>query len=295
MSPVLTVSPTYVSHDDWSTTVSNRSAHAMYALEARSGDRYRSGAAIAVLDDGHLVTPAHLVVDASEVRVLRGDGTAASATVIGVDPRHDVAVLKIAAEHVPIAVYARDAHPALDSAVAILGATALTRPVWQAAVVQLDARATAPVDQLMFRVDSTIEGPADGGAVVDQTGALVGMATVPPLATPGDGLVVPAGFLRAIVADIVAGAPIAHISLGFEGGRASGLRENEGAVRVFATTPGASELYKDDVIISFDGQPATSMIALLVYARERGAGSQIAVEVLRKEVPKRLLITVRLS
>ena len=51
-------------------------------------------------------------------------------------------------------------------------------------------------------------------------------------------------------------------------------------------------LHKDDIIIAADGTPMTSMTALVMHARERGAGNPVALDVLRNERPISIKLTL---
>ena len=84
---------------------------------------------------------------------------------------------------------------------------------------------------------------------------------------------------------------------GFDGARTEGVRDRDAGVRVLSvntTGPAAiAGLQKDDIVIAADGTSMTSMAALIVHARERGAGNPIALDVLRNE--KQISITLTLS
>src|SRR5204863_7934652 len=51
--------------------------------------------------DGYIVTNVHVVADAAEIVVRLGDHSAHKAKVVGLDPRTDVALLKIDARNLP--------------------------------------------------------------------------------------------------------------------------------------------------------------------------------------------------
>ena len=128
---------------------------------------------------------------------------------------------------------------------------------------------------MLFRIDASIDPSADGGAVVDSTGAVIGIATVPPQASARDGFAIPMTLARSIAWDLITSGTTVYPSLGFDGARTEGVRDRDAGVRVL-NTAGASilaGLHKDDIIVAADGQPMTSMTALVLRARERGAGT----------------------
>jgi putative serine protease PepD len=296
MAPVIAVQPKYVSTDDWSTEVSARASSALFPVEVRSGSAIRTGAALAVIDDGHLIVPAHLLADAKSVVVITRDGARLPAVVNGVDLVNDIGVIKVDAA-LPIAVASRSTCPDNGQAIALVGADGTNRPVWQTSVLTVDQRAPqASALQTLFRIDSPIETMADGGAVVDNSGAVIGIATIPPQASSRDGFVIPMTLARSVAWDLITNGTSSYPALGFEGARTDGARDQVG-VRVLSVNAtglaAAAGLRKDDIVIEADGSPVSSMTALIVHARERGAGNQMTLDILRNE--KSMTISIALS
>jgi serine protease Do len=295
LAPVIAVQPQYVSTDDWSTEVSTRASNAVFPVEIHTASSTRTGAALAVVDDGHLIIPAHLLIDAKSVVVIARDGSRLAATINGIDTVNDIGVIKVAVA-LPIAVASRALCPDVGQAVAVVGADGTNRPVWQTTVTSVDQPApSANPKQMLFRIDASVDASADGGAVVDSTGAVIGIATVPPQAAARDGFVIPMNLARSIAWDLITSGTTVYPSLGFDGARTEGVRDRDGGVRVLSNPGGAAALaglHKDDIIVAADGQPMTSMTALLVHARERGIGNTLALDVLRKEQPVSINLTL---
>jgi putative serine protease PepD len=295
MAPVIAVQPKYVSTDDWSTEVSTRASNALFPIEIRAGSSTRTGAALAIIDDGHLVVPAHLLIDAKSVVVITREGDRLPATITGVDTVNDIGVIKVDVP-LPIAVASRAVCPDVGQPIALVGADGTNRPVWQTSVASVDQRAAlASTTQVLFRIDTPIVASADGGAVVDSTGAVVGIATIPPQASARDGFAIPMSLARSIAWDLIKSGTASYPSLGFDGARTEGSRDRDAGVRVLSVSaagPAAiAGLQKDDIVIAADGTPVTSMVALIVHVRERGAGNPVALDVLRNEQPKSIKLT----
>ena len=64
-------------------------------VTVRRGGGRGSGSGVIIGDDGVLLTNAHVVADASEVRVSLADGRRLTGRVLGRDPSVDIAVVKI--------------------------------------------------------------------------------------------------------------------------------------------------------------------------------------------------------
>jgi len=160
----------------------------------------------------------------------------------------------------------------------------------------VDQRAPqASSKQVLFRIDSPIDPSADGGAVVDSTGSVIGIATIPPQASAHDGFAIPMTLARSIAWDLITSGSAPYPSLGFDGARTEGTRDRDAGVRVLSVNTGPAKtagLQKDDIIVAADGTATTSMAALIVHARERGAGNSVALQVLRNEKPISLTLTL---
>ena len=296
MAPVIAVQPKYVSTDDWSTEVSTRASNALFPIEVRAGSSTRTGAALAVIDDGHLIVPAHLLIDAKSIVVINREGARLAATITGVDTVNDIGVIKVDVP-LPIAVASRSVCPDVGQPIALVGADGTNRPVWQTSVASVDQHAPlASPQQKLFRIDSPIDPSADGGAVVDSTGAVIGIATIPPQASARDGFAIPMGLARSIASDLISSGTASYPSLGFDGARTEGSRDRDAGVRVLSVSaagPAAiAGLQKDDIVIAADGTSVTSMAALIVHARERGAGNSVALDVLRNEKSKTITLAL---
>lgn len=151
----------------------------------RGLEAYQSGIIIAA--EGRIVTAMSTVLDAEGIDCVLDDGRRFDATLVGVDPRRELAVLAIAAVDLPVAVPA--AEPATVATrvlavsnlfgVAVGDERASVQRGVIAAVVPLEARrgaAEAPYTGTVYVLDFTTNNPGSpGGAVFDVRGRLVGM------------------------------------------------------------------------------------------------------------------------
>jgi len=229
--------------------------------------------------------------------VITREGTRLPAVVTGVDTVNDIGVIKVA-EVLPIAVAGRAPSPDVNQAVALVGADGTNRPVWQTSVAAVDqpVSSQAPSTQLLFRIDTPIDASTDGGAIVDSTGAVIGIATIPPQASSRDGFAIPMSLARAVAWDLIKTGTTSYPALGFNGARTEGVRDRDGGVRVLSSPSGPAAvagLHKDDIVVAADGKAMTSMTALVLYAHDRGVGTTISLDVLRNE--KQIALTLALT
>lgn len=152
----------------------------------RGLEAYQTG--ILVSPDGHVVTVMSTVLDADEVACVLDDGRRYTATLKGIDPRRELAVLAIEGEDLPSFVLEESAPLPTGSRILALSnlfgvAVGDERVSAQhgviAGVVPLEARRggyEAPYRGDVYILDCTTNNPGSpGGAMVDWRGRLVGL------------------------------------------------------------------------------------------------------------------------
>ena len=152
----------------------------------RGLEAYQTG--LLVSPAGHIVTVMSTVLDADELSCVLDDGRRYRATLVGVDPRRELAVLSIEAEELPAFVLAAgDPMPvgtrifALSNlfGVAVGDERVSAQHGVVSALVPLEARRGSyevPYRGDVYILDCTTNNPgAPGGAVIDWRGRLVGM------------------------------------------------------------------------------------------------------------------------
>jgi putative serine protease PepD len=146
-----------------------------------------------VLDEGYIVTNAHVVEGATEVEItVPGSGATIAATVVGSDPANDIAVLHVSdtAGLVPASLGSSALTAVGDSVVAIGNALALEGglTVTQGIVSALDRSvetAEGTLDDLI-QTDAAISSGNSGGPLVNDDGEVIGINSA--VATGGAGV-----------------------------------------------------------------------------------------------------------
>lgn len=151
----------------------------------RGLEAYQSG--IILSPDGRIATAMSTVLDSEGIDCVLDDGRRFEATLLGVDPRRELAVLTIDATDLPVAVPAEERAAAGTRVLAVSNmfgvAVGDERASVQrgviASVVPLEARrgaADAPYTGTVYVLDFTTNNPGSpGGAIVDSRGRLLGM------------------------------------------------------------------------------------------------------------------------
>ncbi len=176
-------------------------------------DRVQRSAGSGVIVDasGLIVTNHHVIKDMTELRVSLSDRREFAATVVLLDPRSDLAVLRIKADTPLQAVEWGDADrlEVGDFVMAIGNPFGVGQTVTQGIVSAL-ARTVAGVGDYQFfiQTDAAINPGNSGGALVDTDGRLVGINTAifsQSGGSHGIGFAIPVGMVRVVVASVKAG------------------------------------------------------------------------------------------
>ena len=171
---------------------------------------------------GHVVTNYHVVEDARRVRVQLG-GKTYDASVVGVAPDYDLAVVKLARapKHLkPIAIGTSADLKIGQSVYAIGNPFGLTRTLTSGIVSALDRH--LPTTEVLevsgvIQTDAAINPGNSGGPLLDSAGRLIGVTSAiksPVGASSGVGLAIPVDLVNRIVPQLIAYGHAALPSIG---------------------------------------------------------------------------------
>ena len=167
------------------------------------------GSGVIVDKSGHIVTNHHVIANADSVRVQLADGRVAPARIVGRDPDTDLAVLKIDLSALPVVTFGRsDRLKVGDVVLAIGNPIGLSHTVTHGIVsaVSRQQLGIAPLEDFI-QTDAPINFGNSGGALVDSSGALVGINTAivaKSLGVEGIGFAIPVNMVRGVLGDIIA-------------------------------------------------------------------------------------------
>ena len=167
------------------------------------------GSGVIVDEGGHIVTNQHVIANADSIRVQLADGRVAGARIVGRDPDTDLAVLKIDLMPLPVAIFGRsDQLRVGDLVLAIGNPIGLSQTVTHGIVSATSRQqlGIAPLEDFI-QTDAPINFGNSGGALVDSSGALVGINTAivaKNIGVEGIGFAIPVNMVRGVLADIIA-------------------------------------------------------------------------------------------
>src|SRR5256712_2509186 len=265
------------------------------------------GSGIVVDNQGDILTNAHVVAGANQIRVTFSNGQVATGQVKGVDQSADLAVVKVSVSQEqlhPLPVGDSDKLQVGDTALAIGSPFGLQGSFTAGIISGLNRGSTAPNGRAltgMIQTDAPINPGNSGGALLDGRGQLIGIndsIQSPVEGKVGIGFAIPLNRAEALLPSLARGVAIQHPWLGISGqtltsGTADqlGLSQKSG-VLVVQVVPGgpsaAAGLHadgqasaNDDVITAIDGHPITTIEQLTQYLDTKKVGDRVTLTVVR--------------
>ncbi|MCS7221124.1 MAG: trypsin-like peptidase domain-containing protein [Anaerolineae bacterium] len=267
--------------------------------------------------DGHIVTNYHVVRGAQSVEVAFGDDVVRPATIVGVDPMNDLAVLRV--NDVPPGVQPIELGDASKLRVG-QRAIAIGNPFGQfertlttGVISALNRTITIDENTVLRRViqtDAAINRGNSGGPLLDSFGRLIGVNSAiysPTGTSAGIGLAISVDTVKRVVPELIARGRYPHPWLGVLGytitpalARALDLPVEQGLLvaRIYRDSPAARAglrgarrevvignriiLAGGDILTAVDGQPIRSMDDLDAYLEEHTrVGQTVILDVIR--------------
>ena len=285
-------------------------------LSERS-DGVASAAAFVIDREGRLLTNAHAVAGATDIRVtLSGDRTV-PARVLGKDEETDLALLGVEPEGLdlhPLELGSSRGVQVGDPTVSIGNPYGLDRTLTTGVVSTKQRRLTAPsgfsVDNVI-QTDAVLNPGTAGGPLLDASGRVIGVNSQIEAEGPnggaGLGFAVPIDTAKALIPSLQAHRSVSHAYLGIRSGDERetlvSLGSDKAGVRVREIDPdgpaaragilGDGNVAGGDVLLSVDGAPVRSMADVDDVLSRHRPGDGIPVELWRDGT--RLTVQVQLS
>jgi len=179
------------------------------------------GSGVIVSAEGYLLTNHHVVEGADAIEVQLADGRQASAKVVGTDPETDLALLKIDLPKLPAAVFGDSSSLAVgDTVLAIGNPFGVGQTVTAGIVSALDRnRLGLSTFENFIQTDAAINPGNSGGALVDASGALVGINTAIFSRTGGSlgiGFAIPVSTARGVMDSLLRDGRVVRGWIGVE-------------------------------------------------------------------------------
>jgi S1-C subfamily serine protease len=269
---------------------------------------------------GHVVTNDHVIQKASRATVQLADGRSLPARVVGRDPGHDLAVLRIEGRDLPAPLPRPEGGEGAlqvgQSVLAIGNPFGLDWTLTTGIVSALDRELPGEAGRMirgLIQTDAAINPGNSGGPLLDARGRLVGVNTAiysPSGASAGIGFAVPVAVAARVVPQLIETGRYAppSLGLGFDARiNAAVNRQGLTGALVLEVAPGSQAeaagivparlargvLLPGDVIRALDGEAVEGLDDLLARIDRRRAGEEVTLSLERDGRRREVTLTLR--
>ncbi len=292
--------------------IPNLVSPSVVSIRTSRGSREGQGSGVIVDADGYIVTNSHVMGDIDTADILLSDGRHGPATVVGVDPYTDIAVLRTEMDKLIAAEWGDSRGLEVGDLVWAVGSPyGLQKSVTSGILSAKERRGiagTGNIIQEFLQTDAAVNPGNSGGPLVDVHGQIVGINTaIFGEVYQGISFAVPSEFAKKSYEQLRKHGYIERGFLGVGPGvvpddiaRELGLERGEG-VLVESVRPGTpafdAGFKKFDVVLTWDGEKFSDPTLLSRAIAGTPIGSDVEVEIIRatRGEPKKLTLTVRVA
>ena len=254
------------------------------------------GSGVIVSPDGHILTNNHVVEGARELTVTLPDKREFKATVVGTDPKSDLAVIKIEGKNLPTVSWGDSSKLQVGEYVLAVGNPFGLNSTVTLGIVSAVGRGKMGITQYedFIQTDAAINPGNSGGALVNTKGELVGVNTAIFSQTggyQGVGFAVSTAMAKPIYESLVKTGKVVRGYLGVsiqdinhDLAKSFGLTDQKGALvsDVKEDSPAdKAGLKQGDVVLGYQNQPIEDSAALQHQVTRAAAGDKATIRVWR--------------
>lgn len=259
------------------------------------------GSGIILDPEGHILTNAHVVENAAEIRVRFADESELPARLVGIDPVRDLAVLKIdgATALVPVVPGDSDKLEVGEWVVAIGNPFGLAHTITKG-IVSGKGRSELVNAQIgyldLIQTDAAINQGSSGGPLFDMSGRVVGINTAVSAEGHGIGFAIGWNAVEEALPRLMQGGYVSRSWLGVYV-KQEGPDDNGGHVLVDAVVDQSpaerAGLLPGDVLLAMDERPVRNVAEFRLRVASAVAGRDMRIDLERRGLP--LQVTARLE
>lgn len=265
------------------------------------------GSGFFVTEDGYIVTNNHVVDQASKVMVTLSNGKKMQASVIGTDPKTDLAVIKVEGKKHPFLTFAdSESLDVGDWAIAIGNPFGLQATV-TVGVVSAKGRSQLHIADFedFIQTDAAINPGNSGGPLLDVEGEVIGVNTAIVSGSGGYmgiGFAIPSNMAKQIIHQLIKDG---QVTRGFLGVTLQSIDSDLANFYKLNSTKGAlvtdvvngspaelSGLQQEDIILKYNGTEVDNLSAFRNYVSLQPPGSKLKLVIYRDGTEKELNVTI---
>lgn len=264
-----------------------------------------TGSGVIISEDGYIVTNNHVIQGANQLEITLNDNRSFEATLIGTDPKTDIALLKIdVPEKLSYATFAdSDAIEVGEWVLAVGNPYNLTSTV-TAGIISAKARNLSEDGiQSFIQTDAAVNPGNSGGALVNTKGELIGINTLISSSTGsyvGYSFAVPSNMAKKIIEDLLEFGNVQQGILGVQGyelnkqiANAKNIDLTQGFyIEEINANSGAANanIQKGDVITKIDNKPIKNFLELNAAIATKRPNDKVKVTLVRNNNQQDVLV-----
>lgn len=252
------------------------------------------GSGFIISRDGYIVTNDHVVRDAESIRVKLSNDKVYDARIVGGDPKTDIAVIKIDAVDLPVAVLGDSDRLELGQwAIAIGNPFGLERSM-TVGIISATGRSNVGIESIenFIQTDASINPGNSGGPLLNIHGEVIGINTAIVASGQGIGFAISTNMAKPLITQLIEKGSVTRAWLGVsiapvseEMANTYKLSSTEG-VLVVETVLGApadkAGIKAGDIIIAIAGETVKHPSQLQHLVASTKIGAALKVQILRE-------------
>ena len=268
-----------------------------------------AGSGVIISKDGYIVTNNHVISGASSIKVTTRGGDSYDAKLVGTDAKVDIALLKIEASDLPVAVFGDSSKLAVGAKAVIIGNPlgTLGGSVTEGIISALDRSIVIDGKTMhLMQTDAAVNPGNSGGGMFDGQGALAGIVVAKSSSEEIDniGFVIPINDVIEIIDDLK--------DYGYVRGRAdTGMTfidlsnsmfawyyygTSQAGVYINSVENGSNAakagFAKGDRVVSLDGKEVSKADDITTVINDKSAGDKVTFEIDRGGSKKTIELTL---
>ena len=265
------------------------------------------GSGVIVNKDGYILTNNHVIKDADEIKIRLSDKREFKGTVIGTDPKTDLAVVKIEAHNLPVLKLGDSEHLKVGETVLAVGIPFGLNQTVTSGIVSAVGRADVGIADFedFIQTDAAINPGNSGGALVNIHGELIGINTA-IFSTSGGyqgiGFAIPSNIAKVVMTSLIKSGKVVRGWLGVsiqpvtpELAKQFNIKEGKGVLVGDVTEDSPAEkagMKRGDVISEYNGNSITDPAMLRNLVAGTAPNTAVSIMLLRGGKPHTVRVTV---
>lgn len=265
------------------------------------------GSGVIITSDGYIITNNHVIEGAEDILVKLADGKEYEGKIIGMDPRTDIAIIKINEKNLPTVPWGdSDKLRAGEMVLAVGNPFGLNQTITMGIISALGRHGIGIADYEDFiQTDAAINPGNSGGALVNNKGELIGINTAIFSISggyQGIGFAIPSNMVKTVMDSIAKYGKVVRGWLGLQIqpltpdlAKQFGLKDKTGVLLVDTVEDSPAEkggLKRGDVIVKYDNKKVDNPFQFRNMVASTKPGKLVEINIIRNGNPLTLEVTI---